>query len=422
MRRGTTSTGLTALALVAALALAACGRSDDPTAGADADTTTTVGDGPATGNLTIWAEGAEGDALKDFAVGFTKENPDVKIDVTSIPWASAHDKFVTAVAAGNTPDLAMVGTTWMADFKDAFAPVPSDVETGDLFSGALDADGLALPWYVDTRVLFYRTDLAKKAGWDSAPTTWDELEQLASDYQTKAGTKFGMRMPSGGDGSFRDSLWLPWSNGASLTNSDNTAWTLDSAPMVEAYDYLASFFTKKISDPDADISTGAAEADFVSGRTPMFVGSPASVSTIASVGGDGFDSKYATAVLPAAESSTSFLGGSNLAVFKKSGNQSSAWKFIEWMLEPAQQVAWYKATGDLPASQKAWDDATLSSDAKLAVFGKQLESAEAPPTSTSWKEVSVAAEGAVEKIARGKQTAAEALKALQSQAGSIGVG
>ncbi len=421
MRRGTTRASLTALVLVTAVTLGACGRSDAPAA--DAGTATgEIGNGPATGDLTIWAEGAEGDALKDFAAGFTKDNPDVKIDVTSIPWASAHDKFVTAVAAGNTPDLAMVGTTWMADFKDAFAPVPSGVETDDLFAGALDADGLALPWYVDTRVLFYRTDLAQEAGWDAAPATWDELKELASDYETKAGTTFGMRMPSGGDGSFRDSLWLSWSNGASLTNSDNTAWTLDTPQAVEAYDYLASFFTDKLSDPDADISAGAAEADFVSGRTPMFVGSPASVGTIASVGGADFDSKYATAVLPAKESSTSFLGGSNLAVFKKGGNQSSAWKFIEWMLEPAQQVAWYEATGDLPASQKAWDDPSLASDAKLAVFGQQLESAVAPPTTTSWKEVSVAAESAVEKIARGKQTPAEALKALQDQATSIGVG
>ena len=79
---------------------------------------------PASGELTVWAMGNEGDLLSDFVKGFEKDNPDAKVKVTAIPWASAHDKIQTAIAAGTVPDVIQMGTTWMADFSAAFDAVP----------------------------------------------------------------------------------------------------------------------------------------------------------------------------------------------------------------------------------------------------------------------------------------------------------
>ena len=57
------------------------------------------------------------------------------------------------------------------------------VDEADFFDGAWGSTvvgdtSYGVPWYVETRVLYYRTDLAKKAGWDKAPTSWDELQQV----------------------------------------------------------------------------------------------------------------------------------------------------------------------------------------------------------------------------------------------------
>ena len=108
--------------------------------------------------------------------------------MTAIPWSSAHDKLQTAIAAGNGPDVAQMGTTWMADFSNSFSEVPSNFDTSDFSEGPLGAgqvDGkqLGVPWYVDTRVLYYRTDIAEQAGWTEAPKTWDDLKQMAQDMQ-----------------------------------------------------------------------------------------------------------------------------------------------------------------------------------------------------------------------------------------------
>ncbi|WP_438354230.1 extracellular solute-binding protein [Microbacterium sp. CJ88] len=419
----TAQLGAIAGVVALALALTGCGRSADsaPSAGGDS---TTIGSEPATGTLTMWAMGAEGEKLPEFVKTFEQANPGVKVEVTAIPWDAAYNKFQTAIAAGNTPDLAMVGSTWMADFTDAFSSVPTDLATDDFFTGSMTTNKVAdrtvgVPWYVDTRVLYYRTDLAKQAGWDKAPTTWEELKQLASDYKTKAGATFGMRLPAGND-AFQGTLWMPWSNGGEIT--DGSKWTLDTPQMVEAYDYYQSFYTDGLADPNADIASGAQEAGFVDGSTPMLIDGPFMRGSLATIGGADFSSKYATAVVPAKDSSVSFSGGANLVVFNKGENQRSAWKLAQWLTQPETQVSWYQASGDLPSTQTAWKDSTLTGDANLATFGTQLETARPTPVTTTWVQVGAAADQALELIRRGQSTPKDALADLQSKADAIGMG
>jgi multiple sugar transport system substrate-binding protein len=417
-----TRLGAVAVIAAAAVALAGCGRSDD--GGAAAGGPTTIGDAKATGTITMWAMGAEGEALPDFVKTFEEANPGVEVEVTAIPWDAAYSKFQTAIAGGNTPDIAMVGSTWMADFGDAFQTVPTDLDTSGMFPGAVESTKIddratGVPWYVDTRVLYYRTDLAAEAGWTTAPTTWDELHQMAADMKSKAGAEWGMRFPAGND-SFQGTLWMPWSNGVELEDGSN--WTLDSPQAVEAYEYYQSFYTDGIANPAADRSAGAQEADFVSGATPMLIDGPFLIGSLEKLGGEGFSDKFTTAVLPTKESSVSFSGGAHLAVFDNSDNAESAWKLAQWLSEPETQTAWYEATGDLPAVQQAWQSDALTSQPTLAAFGTQLETARAVPATSTWVQVAAAGDAMLEKIRLGQQTPADGLKELQATADSLGLG
>ena len=417
------------VALVTALAvtaLSACGRADDTGGGGSTDAAT-LSSGEASGDLTIWAMGAEGEALPDFVQEFEDANPDVSVEVVPIPWDAARDKFQTAIAAGTTPDLAMMGTTWMAEFGDAFAPVPDGIDTSDVFEGPLattelDGTAVGVPWYVDTRVLYYRTDLAEQAGWTEPPATQDELKQMAADMQDKAGADYGIRLQSAGNDSFQGSLWAAWSNGASLTDEDQTEWTLDTPEMVESYEYYQSFFTDGVANASADRTPGAQEAEFVAGTTPMLIDGPFMMGQLETLGGEGFADKYATARIPAGDSSTSFAGGSNLVVFQESDNADAAWKLVDWLTQPEVQVEWYDVTGDLPSQQSAWEDPALTEDAKLAVFGEQLEDTVAPPVTTTWVQVNAAADSVLERMTVSGLAPAEALADLQQQATSIGMG
>lgn len=410
---------------LAALTLSACGRTAAPAGGETAGKA--VSSGPATGTVTVWAQGAEGDALPALAKEFETANPGVKVNVTAIPWDAAHNKYQTAIAGGSTPDVAQMGTTWMSDFSDAFEPTPSGMDTSGFFPGAAKAtqvNGTAygVPWYIDTNVLFYRNDLAAKAGLDSAPKTWDELKAMAQAMQVKAGAKWGIRLETSGADAFQKSLWVPWSNGAQMLNADGTKWSFDTPQWADAYEYFKSFFTQGIASETPATGAGAAESAFVNGSVPMLIGGPSEIGALNEAGGPGFDKKYAVAVLPKKVTGTAFVGGSVLTVFKKSQNRDAAWKFIQFLSEPDTQIKWQKATGDLPAVQTAWQDKALAGDEKLSVFGAQMKDTSSPPAVTTWTQVSSAADSVLEQMVKTDLDPATALKTLQSKADSIGTG
>ena len=54
-----------------------------------------------------------------------------------MPWASAHDQFVTAIGGGQVPDVAEMGSTWTPEFGDIGALEPAELGSG--------ADGGARP-------------------------------------------------------------------------------------------------------------------------------------------------------------------------------------------------------------------------------------------------------------------------------------
>src|SRR5437867_12060141 len=116
------------IGLAAALLLTACGR-DTGSGSGPTESAAPIASGPATGTITVWAQGAEGAALPAVAKEFEAANPGVKVNVTAIPWDAAHNKYQTSIASGSTPDVAQMGTTWMADFADAFDPTPRGIDT-----------------------------------------------------------------------------------------------------------------------------------------------------------------------------------------------------------------------------------------------------------------------------------------------------
>ena len=355
MRR-TTAITVASVAAVA-LTMSACGREADD--GSSAETGKAVASGAATGTITVWAMGAEGEKLPELAKEFEAANPGVKVQVTAIPWDAAHDKFTTAITANKTPDVAMVGTTWMGEFAGlgALDPTPGEIDKSVFFEGAqktteVDGTSYGIPWYVETRLVFYRTDLAEKAGITSPPTDWDGLKSMAKAMQDKAGAKWGIGLQAGGTGSWQSIMPFAWSAGADLTKDGGKAYNFDSPEVLKAAQYYQSYFTDGISDKAAP-ATPTTEPDFASGKVPMFISGPWMMSAVEEAGGGAaFKEKYDVMQIPADKTSSSFVGGSNLAVFKNSQNRDSSWKFVQWLADPKVQVKWYQHVHGPPLGEE----------------------------------------------------------------------
>jgi len=415
----------TAVAMALALGASGCGRDDAGSGSGGEPAGKEVAGGKATGEITVWAMGAEGEKLTELAKDFQAENPDAKVNVTAFPFDAAHDKIATAIAGRQTPDVSMIGTTWMGEFAKtgAFDPTPDGlIDKDKFFDGAwnttvVNGASNGVPWYVETRLIYYRTDLAEQAG-VQPPKNWQELKDFAKALKEKAGAEWGMYLQPGGTGSWQSFMPFAWQAGGEISKDGN--FTLDSSEVQKALDYYASFFREGISP--TELATGAMEPGFVDGRIGAFVSGPWHMGILKEQGGAALEGKWGVVHMPTEEAGTSFIGGSDLVVFKDSKNRDTAWKFVQFLTQPAAQQKLYELVGSLPAVKDAWNSGELSDDPLLKAFGEQLDDAKSPPVMATWEQIADAIDDAIERVVRGVSDPATAAKEMQSKASSIGTG
>ena len=54
------------------------------------------------------------DTLKGIVAGFEKAHPGVHVEIISLAWGSAFEKFATMVSAGDTPDVVEMPDRWLS--------------------------------------------------------------------------------------------------------------------------------------------------------------------------------------------------------------------------------------------------------------------------------------------------------------------
>jgi multiple sugar transport system substrate-binding protein len=416
----------TAVVVALVLGVSACGRSDNAGGGNGGQPAgNEVASGPAKGEITVWAMGSEGEKLTELAKDFEKDNPEAKVNITAFPFDAAHDKIATAIAGRQTPDVSMMGTTWMGEFAKtgAFDQTPSGlIDKSKFFDGAWDTTvvggtSYGVPWYVETRLIYYRTDLAKQAGVE-APKDWDGLKDFAKALKEKGGADWGINLQPGGTGSWQTFMPFAWQAGAEI--SKDGKFTLDSPEVQKALEYYASFFKDGIAP--TELAQGALEPGFVNGDIGAFVSGPWHMGILKEQGGADFNGKWAVTQMPKEKAGTSFIGGSDLVVYKDSKNRDTAWKFVEYLTRPPAQQKLYELVGSLPSVKEAWESGDLSGDEMLKVFGEQLDDAKSPPVMATWEQIADVIDDGVERVVRGVSDPAAAAKDMQSKASSIGTG
>src|SRR5699024_8814302 len=226
--------------LIVILILAACSSNEDSSK-ADGDDAT----------IKVWALGEEGENLQSFAEDFEEEHSNITVDVQALPWDEAYKKFLTAVASGDGPDLLQVDTAWVAQFASAgmfedLSSYKDDYPTfaeDNFFDGAVETmeyedELVGIPWYSDTRLMFYRSDILGEAGSDKAPATWDDFTDVATQLADRADR--GVR--AGRDQRSIDlRLSSAWQRGWQL-DPERDGGNLDDQTLEAAFALLMSFF------------------------------------------------------------------------------------------------------------------------------------------------------------------------------------
>ncbi|MDK2946562.1 MAG: putative chitobiose transport system substrate-binding protein [Geotoga sp.] len=118
---------------------------------------------------------------------FEAQNPDIDVKWLDIPYGAAVQKFTSAVAAKQAPDVMNLNTSWAIDFAAQGALLPLDdyltEKDKDIYwdklwnSTVINGKSYAFPWYASIPILMYNRDFFEKAGLDpdKPPKTWDEV-------------------------------------------------------------------------------------------------------------------------------------------------------------------------------------------------------------------------------------------------------
>ncbi len=382
--------------------------------------------------LRVWAFGSEGEALAPLAREFERKNPGIRVRVQQIPWTAAHEKLLTAYVGGALPDVAQLGNTWIPEFAALGALQPLDAlvsrDTGavplaDYFPGALATnvvnDSLfGIPWYVDTRVLFYRADLLRAAGVTSPPSTWAALrDALEKVKRVQPPGAFPLLMPLD---EWAQPLIFALQSGAPLLAEHGTRGAFRDPAFRRGFEFYIGLFRDGLAPTLANTQISNVYQEFAAKRVAMYITGPWNVGEFRKRLPDSLQGAWATAALPGPDSvGASFAGGSSLVVMRRSARRDAAWKFVAFLSDPARQARFFTSTGDLPARRSAWEAPALAGDVHLAAFRTQLGRVLPTPAVPEWELIASRMAQSAERVARGRQTVDEALTALDAEVDGI---
>lgn len=278
--------GVLLAGLLAAGALAGCSsgtsNSSAPESGSDSQGSSTAeSQAPAEASeVDIWYywETEKHQETLDRVIGEYNDSQDaVSVSAKYIPFADFKKQLSIGASAAELPDLVIIDSPDHASYAamGIFADISDKVSDwdgigqyyeGPLNSCKLDDKLYGLPFGSNCLALFYNEDMLADAGCE-APTTWDELKDVAQKTTQGNVTGFAMCCLQNEEGTFNFTPWL-WSTGATSydINNDNGIKALT---LVKDLVDAGSMSKEVINWTQGDVMN-----QFISGNIAMMVNGP----------------------------------------------------------------------------------------------------------------------------------------------------
>ncbi|WP_413988629.1 ABC transporter substrate-binding protein [Labrys okinawensis] len=324
-----------------------------------------------------------------------------------------HQALVQQLARRNgTPDVFTQDVVWIAEFAGAgwamaldeyFNPsVQSQYFPGLIAACTYNSKLTALPWFVDSGMLYYRKDLLDGAG-AKPPETWDDLVTIAQGIQKSGKADFGyLWQGKQAEVLVCDLVEAIASNGGSILTSDGKKGALNDDKAVAAVQFLYDTINKSKISPSDVLSW-----DEEPSRQPFTAGRAAFLRNWSYVYGIAQDKSASSVVdkvgvvpLPhfAGGKSAACLGGYQYGINAASKNKEAAVDFLTWMSSPETQLHFALQLGIAPTRPEVFDNAQLG---KEQPFMQQLKSvftgATPRPVTPKYAQVTLAIQSGVSK-------------------------
>jgi multiple sugar transport system substrate-binding protein len=307
------------------------------------------------------------ETLKQIVKTFEDANPGVHVEITSLPWGQAFEKFATMVSAGDTPDVVEMPDRWQAlyanngmleNLEPYLATWDHTKELSDRtmqMARYVGNTAYALPYGFYLRAMFINRALFKQAGIEAAPTTMDEFTADAKKISALPG-KYGYCL-RGGPGGLNG--WVMFGAGMNGDNSffqkDGTSTFADPG-WVKGVAWLVDLYKNGYAPKDS-VNWGFNEivAGFYSSTCAMLDQDP---DALIAVQERMKPEEYDVVPFPKGPAGKAFptIGYGSWAMFSNSKNKDLSWKLIATLDGPEGNVVWNKRIGALPIYKSAEKD------------------------------------------------------------------
>ena len=363
------------VALIASAALMALAATACSSGSSGGTTTSSAGGTMAAADLkaelTWWDTSDATNELPGFKAviaDFNKQYPNVKINVQSVPFGEAQNKFKTAAAAKSgapdilraevawVPELASLGYLYALDGTD-LTKDSSDFLAAPLGSTKYNGKTYGVPQVTDSLGLMYNKKLFADAGITAAPKTWDEMKAAAATIKTKTGKDGAFLNPGG-------YFMLPfiYGEGGNLLDSNAKKITVNAAPAVAGVTKAqelskAPGFAKA---PATDAYKAMMDS-FTAGNVAMIINGPWEVANVKKAATFGGLDNLGIAPVPAGSAKAGApVGGHDYVIWAgmPAEKAKAAIAFIQFMSSADSQAKLADSLGLLPTRTSAYAKVT----------------------------------------------------------------
>jgi multiple sugar transport system substrate-binding protein len=382
------------------------------------DTDNASAGGKAGGSVRLWVMNNGPDPVNDtekIIKPFEKESGiDVKVQL--VGWDVQFDRIRNSAVSGEGPDVTQAGTTQvpffaaLGGFEDLGDRV-SDIGGDGAYAPGVwqttqlqgDDGTYAVPWFTEARAIYYRKDLLEKAGVDpeTAFEDWDAfkatLQKLKSSGAVDNKKTFAFGSP--GKQAFdlvHHVMPFVWDAGGAELNEEATEATIASNEAQEGVRFVADLLPEGLYDPTALEKDGTqVEESFKGGRLAVWIGGPWVLATVEREDDDAWSDEaranIGVAPMPAGPSGKAytFVGGSNLMMFKSSKNKEAAWELMQYLSQDNTQTAYADLMGMFPARLEP-QEAAGQKDDNYASFFEAIKAGRTYAPIPQWGQVETA--------------------------------
>ena len=378
----------------------------------------------------FWAMGREGEVLRQLLPEFERAHPRIRVEVQQLPWSAAHEKLLTAFAGDSTPDLCQLGNTWLPEFVALGALEPLDARVGvsdlprdDYFAGiwatnVVDDRLYGIPWYVDTRLLFYRSDLLAGAGVAAPPRDWSEWTAAMAAIKAQAGAKrYAILLPVN---EFEPLAALTLQQDDPLLRDGDRYGNFESAGFRRAFAFYLDFFAHGYAPTASAADIANVWNEFGRGYFVFYVSGPWNIGELRRRLPAELVNSWTTAPLPGPHGlGASIAGGSSLVIFRRAHAKEGAWQLVQYLSRPDVQQRFHALTGDLPPRRTSWRGEALEGDAAARAFREQLERVKPVPRVPEWERIAAAMQQVAERAVHGDLSVDAATRELDVRVDAI---